>query len=42
MLSVFRFVKLGDDAVKISVEQPTMKSSCLYVEFFIFDLSLYV
>jgi len=30
-LNVVRFVKLGDDAVKISVEQPTMKSSSLYV-----------
>lgn len=32
LLYVCRFVKLGDDAVKMSVEQPTMKSTCLYVE----------
>jgi len=29
-----RFVKLGNDAVEISVKQPTMKSSSLYVGLF--------
>ena len=31
---VIRFVKLGNDAVEISVKQPTMKSSTMYVELF--------
>jgi len=32
MSNAVSFVKLGDDAMKISVEQPAMKTSCLYVE----------
>jgi len=40
LLYVCRFVKLGDDAVKMSVEQPTMKSTCLYVEFSIWFVEI--